>query len=125
MANTKDKGNDGKRRKPCRSGKKLSRQMDGNDRVPPVNTSCEPQLASGFRGNSIFCFFGHELVRSGLSATLENCVGNLYPGQGDVCLVCGVCSRFISTYLKGENLEASMPILYPQKPVEYRAEVHQ
>lgn len=108
MANRKDKGNHGKKR----------REPHVKEKVLPAEEIGESRM-KGFRDSGVFCAIGYELVMKGLPVTLANCVGNLFPTKG-VCRECGVCEKYSKNFKQADDWVVIKGIfLYPQAPVDY------
>jgi hypothetical protein len=121
MANQKNKGNDGKRTRWCRIGKKGGMGAVGRPDMADEHRFHESQ--SGSQNQGIFCAIGHELANQGLPVTLGNCVGNLYP-TAEICQECGICEEYISRYKQPDKqVVIKGEALYPHSPVDYEREM--
>jgi hypothetical protein len=122
MANNKDRGFDGKRRRPCQNGAKKG--LCVSDKPGSMIETSQQKEQGDSRERGISCAIGHELVKRGLSVTLGNCAGNLYPTK-KVCRKCGICETFINRYkqpdkkvvIRGEALYSHSPIGYERNIV--------
>ena len=115
MADTQRGSRDGKQNRP----KKVVVPSGAGD-----TSSDDPVIAvgSGFRGNDLFCFYAHELMRSGKGpVTLEKCAGNLYSSQDEKCNNCGVCRCYLDLHQDLSDLDvfcAVSEFMYPERPVK-------